>query len=208
MQILNCEQGTQEWLNARLGIITASNAELLLVKGKGDNGLGDGLISYLEQLGAERFTGQSDTEFTGNDHTDRGHTLEPIVSDYYDGMGYSKGESISQVGIILNHSKLVGYDVGASPDRLVGDKGGLEIKTRLSKLQFRLLRTDDIGKKHLAQIQFCLWVTGREWWDYISFCEGMPFYIKRVYPDLEVHKTFETKAKIAYQWLDETMAKM
>lgn len=208
MQILNCEQGTQEWLNARLGIITASNAELLLVNGKGENGLGAGLKTYLYGLIAERFTGALDDEFTGNLYTERGHELEPIVSDYYEGMGYSKGEPITQVGIILNHAELVGYDVGASPDRLIGEKGGLEIKTRKGKLQACLLDTDDISKDHLAQVQFSLWVTGRDWWDYISFSEGMPFYIKRFEPDLEMHKTFETKAKLAYQWLDETMAKM
>ena len=208
MQILNCEQGTSEWLNARLGIITASNAELLLVNGKNEFGIGADLIKYLDVLGGERFTGSPDDSFTGNQHTERGHILEPIVSDYYVACGYANADEVQQVGIVLNHADKCGYHVGASPDRLVGDKGGLEIKTRLQKLQFYVLRTGDISKKHEAQIQFSLWVTGREWWDYMSYCENMPPFYKRFYPDVEMFEKFESKAKAAYEWLDAEMQKM
>ena len=102
----------------------------------------------------------------------------------------------------------VGYDVGASPDRLIGDNAGLEIKTRKGRLQAELLDTGNIGKDHLAQAQFNLWVSGREYWDYISYCDGMPFFIKRFYPDIATHKIFADKIKTFYQVLDEKMAKI
>jgi hypothetical protein len=53
----------------------------------------------------------------------------------------------------------------------------------------------------MAQIQAGLLVSGREWLDFISFCGGMPMWVKRVHPDqrwfdaiTEAVKTFETTA--------------
>lgn len=206
MKMLDMPQGTDEWLQARLGIITASNAHLLLVNGKAEHGLGAGAVTYLYQLMAERFMGYSDELFSGNQYTERGHALEPVVADYYQRLC---GITPHSTGIVLNHADLVGYDVGASPDRLVGDVGGgLEIKTRLGKLQAELLCTQNIDKQHLVQVQFNLWVTGRSWWDYVSFCQDMPLFVKRFYPDEQMHKQFEIKAKAFYQLLDDEMAKM
>ena len=205
MQLLDMEQGSQKWLSARLGIITGSKAHLLLVNGKAGHGLGDGAITLMYELIAERFMGYSDKPFKGNADTERGHELEPVVADYYQQM---YGITPHKMGIILNHADLVGDNVGASPDRLVGDDGGLEIKTRQGSLQAKLLDTGDIGKDHLAQVQFNLWVSGREYWDYMSFCDGMPFFNKRFYPDIAMHQVFETKARIFYEVLNEKMAKM
>lgn len=207
MQILDCKQGTNEWLNARLGIMTASNAHLLLVNGKKD-GLGDGLITHAYHLIAERFTGQMSGKFDGNEYTERGHILEPIVSDYYVKMGYATPSEIAEVGIVLNFADKYGYPVGASPDRLVGENAGLEIKTREPDLQAKLLDTDDIGKEHLAQVQFNLWVTGRKCWDYISYSDGMPFFIKRFQPDEEMHALFDEKISKFYQMIGQKMDKM
>lgn len=205
MKMLDVQQGTDEWLQARLGIITASNAHVLLVNGKAEHGLGAGAITYMYQLLAERFMGYSDEPFKGNEYTERGHLLEPIVADYYQRLC---GVTPHSIGIILNHADLVGCDVGASPDRLVGDVGGLEIKTRQGKLQAELLCTGNIDNNHLTQVQFNLWVSGRQWWDYVSFCQDMPLFIKRFYPDNEMHKQFEIKSRVFYQLLDEKMAKM
>lgn len=205
MKILDCEQGSLEWLQARLGILTASNAGLLLVNGK-QNGMGAGLISHAYTLIGERFTGQFDDSFRGNAYTERGHELEPIVSDFYIHMGFAHVGDIQQVGIILNFADEFGYPVGASPDRLVGATGGLEIKTRTAKLQAELLDMGEIDKDHLAQVQFNIWVTGRDWWDYISYCEGMPFFIKRFYPDKAMHELFYQKVKAFYQMIDDKTA--
>ncbi|UZA02048.1 YqaJ viral recombinase family protein [Moraxella bovis] len=207
MKIINCQQGTDEWLNARLGIMTASNAHLLLVNGKKD-GLGDGLITHAYHLIAERFTGRQSGKFDGNEYTERGHFLEPIVSDYYVKMGYATPSEIAEVGIVLNFADKYGYPVGASPDRLVGENAGLEIKTREPHLQAKLLDTDDIGKEHLAQVQFNLWVTGREWWDYISYADGMPFFIKTYFPDRQMHALFDEKIGKFYQLIEQKMNKM
>jgi hypothetical protein len=35
----------------------------------------------------------------------------------------------------------------------------------------------------MAQLQCGLLVSGRKWIDYVSYCGGMPLYVKRVEPD-------------------------
>lgn len=176
MIYLDVEQGSQEWLDARLGIPTASEISCLLVDGKTLPPFGQGALTYADTLVAERFRGQSANEFVGNDYTERGHDLEPIVAEYYTSCGYSD-EPVTTCGICINHG------MGASPDRLVGDKGGLEIKTLNPKAMVTLLRNGKVNKDHIAQVQATLWVTEREWWDYIVYCDGMPSFYQRMQRD-------------------------
>lgn len=130
MQVLTMEQGTPEWLAARLGRVTMSELKALLVKGKGPGGLGTGAITYMHQLIGERITGELAEPFQGNAHTRRGHTLEGVARTLYcDTSGEPKPQ---EVGIILNHN------VGYSPDSLIGATGLLEIKPSYlsSKLKY------------------------------------------------------------------------
>src|SRR5699024_2254464 len=75
------------------------------------------------------------------------------------------------------------FTVGYSPDGLVGDDGLIEIKSRSPRIQMRTILTDEVPAANMAQIMCGLYVTGREWLDYISYSNGMPLYIKRVSPD-------------------------
>ncbi|MGP8288293.1 hypothetical protein [Halomonas colorata] len=79
MQVLTMEQGTPEWLTARLGPVTKSELKVLLVKGKGPGGLSAGAITYMHQLIGERITGEQAEPFQGNAHTRRWHTLEGVA---------------------------------------------------------------------------------------------------------------------------------
>lgn len=176
MIILDCEQGSQEWLDARLGIPTASEIACLLVDGRALPPFGAGAMTYADTLVAERFRGIAASDFVGNAHTERGHELEPIAVEYYQSCGYSS-EPVTVCGMMLNDY------MGASPDRLVGSNGGLEIKTLTPQKMVTLLRTGKVDKDHLAQVQATLWVSGREWWDYLVYCEGMPPYYERMYRD-------------------------
>lgn len=179
MQIVNVEQGTTEWLEARLGIITMSRAQCLLVNGKGPNGLGTDAITYMFQLIAERFTGEIGDNFAGNVHTERGHALEPIARELYTN---ATGNAVEETGIILNHG------VGYSPDGLVGDSGLIEIKTKLPGKMAAMLYDGTVPKEHMAQIQGGLWVSEREWLDFIGYWSGMPLFVQRVNRDEKVIK--------------------
>lgn len=83
---------------------------------------------------------------------------------------------------------------GCSPDGLVLGGGGIEIKCPSKPERFVKYVCGD-WKEHLTQIQFSLFVTQRKWWDFVtyhpSFKEDCNYFQTRVFPDLELHKTFK-----------------
>ncbi|WP_136248430.1 lambda exonuclease family protein [Halomonas borealis] len=198
MQILTLDQGTPEWHAARLGIVTMSELKTLLVKGKGPGGFGAGALSYMHQLIGERITGEPSDAFPGNAHTQRGHELEPVARELYqEATGLPR---LEQVGIILNNG------VGYSPDCLVDNGGLVEIKTKLPKYQIELLLADELPQEHIAQCQGGLWVSEREWIDFVSYWPGMPLFVKRAYRDEAMISTIAERVEAFYAELERRMA--
>jgi hypothetical protein len=200
MQILTLEQGTPEWHAARLGIVTMSELKTLLVKGKGPGGFGAGAISYMHQLIGERITGEPSDAFQGNAHTQRGHELEPVARELYHA---ATGQlHLEQVGIILNHG------VGYSPDALVDSNGLVEIKTKLPKYQIELLLANEMPQEHVAQCQGGLWVSEREWIDFVSYWPGMPLFVKRAYRDEALIRTIAERVEAFYEEMERRMTQV
>jgi hypothetical protein len=167
MQVIDCIQGSPEWLSARLGIITASEMDNVMSNGKAR-------LTYMYKLIAERVTGEP----TGQPMTadmERGHLWEPEARQLYVTL---TGDEVSETGFIRNHDDLGG--VGYSPDGLVGKEGLLEIKTRKPHLQAEILITGNIPNDHEHQCHTGLWVTEREWIDYVSYCPGLPLFRQRI----------------------------
>lgn len=200
MQIIrDIEQGSQDWHNLRIGIVTCSELECLLVNGKGKAGFGTGAFSYMDQLIGERITGEAADPFQGNRHTERGHELEGKARELYVAR---TGAELEQVAIILNHG------IGYSPDALVGSDGLDEIKTKLPKFQVSVILAGEVPKEHIAQCQGGLWVSDREWIDFISYWPGMPLFIKRMYRDEAMIRTISERVKTFYELLDERMERV
>lgn len=200
MQIIrDIEQGSQEWLSLRLGIVTCSELDCLLVNGKGQAGFGAGAFSYMDQLIGERITGEAADPFQGNRHTERGHELEGKARELYVAR---TGAELEQVAIILNHG------IGYSPDALVGSEGLDEIKTKLPKFQVSVILAGEVPKEHIAQCQGGLWVSGREWIDFISYWPGMPLFIKRMYRDEAMIRTIAERVRVFYELLEERMERV
>lgn len=192
--VLDCEQGTPEWHEARRGILTASVMHCLLVNGKGEGGLGAGAFTLMNELIGERFTGESCDTFGGNKHTERGHELEPVARAF---VSDRLGIQIVNCGLILNHG------VGYSPDGLVGDDGLVEIKTKLPKLQIDVILDGVIPAEHIVQCQVGLWVSERDHIDFASFWPGMPLFHKRANRDEDMIKKLEAKVKIFYEIMEK-----
>ena len=200
MQVLTMEQGTPEWLAARLGRVTMSELKAILVKGKGPGGLGNGAITYMHQLIGERITGEQAEPFQGNAHTRRGHRLEGVARALYcDTTGEPKPH---EVGIILNHN------VGYSPDSLVGANGLLEIKTKLPKFQIEVLLSGEIPDEHIPQCQGGLWVSEREWIEFVSYWPGMPLFIKRAYRDDIMIRTIAERVEAFHEEMERRMSQV
>ena len=197
MQIIReVEQGSAEWLGLRLGIPTASMFECLLVNGKGEAGFGAGALTYMDQLIGERITGEAAELPFSTRATERGHELEQVARDLH---LVTYELPTEQVAIILNHG------AGYSPDALIGSDGLIEIKTKLPKFQVGVILANDIPKDHAAQCQGGLWLSEREWIDFVSYWPGMPLFVKRAYRDEAVIRKLAERVKTFNELLEERM---
>lgn len=177
MEIIHdIEQGTPEWLNLRLGLITCSQIDVIRVDGVGAQ-------DYVNALAYERITGESSSVFNGNQWTERGHELEPIARELYQ---EKTGLSVYEIAFVKN--KGFGY----SPDGLIlrpttapEDRcvfwGAIEIKAKQPAEQIKILRSNEIPKKHLDQLHGGLLCAELEWIDFVSYCPNLPIFIKRLW---------------------------
>lgn len=170
-------QGTDPWHDQRRGIVTASVVgKLLTSAGKVANN--DTSRTLTAQLVAERITGWTDPTFVSDDML-RGHDDEPRAVEVY----AEHFAPVTTVGFMVRDDW--GFSIGYSPDGLVGDDGLIEVKSRRAKKQLQTILDDEVPAENMAQLQAGLLVSGRAWVDYVSFCSGMPLYVKRVFPDRE-----------------------
>lgn len=170
------EQGSEAWHDQRRGIVTASVVGRLLTStGRvADNETSRTLTATLV---AERITGYTEPSYM-NDDMMRGVLHEPVARERY---ASHYGVEVTQTGFMVRDDW--GYKIGASPDGLVGDDGGLEIKCPRAKSHIKTILANEVPGYYMAQVQACLLVSGRKWWDYVSFCGGLPLYVTRVLPD-------------------------
>lgn len=172
VEIFDCEQGTPEWYQCRLGIPTASEFATVLASGRG-GGESKTRRTYLYKLAGEILTEEPMYSYS-NDHMERGKTMESEARDMY---VFLTDLELHQVGFIRNGRK------GCSPDSLIGNDGMLEIKTKLAHLQCEVLDYDEFPAEHKAQCQGQLWVAEREWVDFVSYWPKLPIFAKRVFRD-------------------------
>ena len=165
MNTPDCDQGGEIWLKMRAGRATASNFHKILAKGQGKTRAG-----YLLQVAAERLTGQP-TDTYKNGHMERGNEQEPQARELYERINKVMVET---VGLILHDDLLV----SGSPDGLIGDDGGMEIKSVIPTVQLETIKAGGYPSEHKAQIQGNLWISGRTWWDFVSYCEPMPAHLQ------------------------------
>lgn len=189
------EQGSDEWLQQRCGMVTASTVGKLITTKTlkpADNDTSRGLT---ETLVAERITGHVEPTFISADMW-RGTEHEPLARDRY-AECYAP---VEEVGFMVR-TLPSGHQLGYSPDGLVGDVGLLEIKCPRPKNHIRTILADRVPTVYMAQLQCGLLVSGRDWIDFVSFSGGLPLWTKRVYRDdrwhlaiVEAVEQFETNA--------------
>lgn len=178
IEIIQCEQNTPEWIQARLGIPTASRFKDVLAKGEGKT-----RKRYLLDLAGERLTGEPMEAFQ-NGHMERGKAMEDEARNLYMFMTDAEPKG---VGFVRNGLK------GCSPDSLIDADGGLEIKTKLPALQLECILADKVPTEHVAQLQGFLWVAEREWVDFVSYWPRLPLFVKRVHRDEDYIKNLASE---------------
>lgn len=185
---IQVEQGSLEWHQLRATRITASRMFQVINMSK----------AYAEQIAGAIL----ETEFTDFDAPAMkwGRDNEPRAAASYE---MRMNVDVEFVGFFIHPE----FDfVGGSPDPLVGDDGMTEIKCPFNPTNHIFAMTSDrVPDEHIPQIQSNLWITGREWCDFVSFDprEASPrdLYIKRVFPDPIYHQMLERRCVTFWQRL-------
>jgi hypothetical protein len=191
------EQGTDEWLNARLGILTASEVKNLFTKALAPSG-GEMPMTHLYKMAAQRITRHIEPQVS-TWAMERGHEDEISAIEVY-----SKNVAPVQSCGFITNSKW-GFTLGYSPDGLVGDDGLIECKSRDPHFQIKtifdgVINSSTAPAEFMLQLQTGLMVSERKWIDFLSYSEGLPMPAIRVFPDnelqasiLEVAQGFEAR---------------
>ena len=189
-------QGSEEWLAARRGLVTASVVGQLVTP-TFKIAANDKSRSLNTLLVAERITGWSDEQFVSDDML-RGQADEPLARALYS----EHYAPAVETGFMTEDRW--GFTIGYSPDGLVGDDGLIEVKSRRSKKHLATVLADEVPAEYMAQIQCGLLVSGRKWCDYISYSGGMPMWVQRVAPDPRWHEAI-VAAVMAFEKTAEEM---
>lgn len=158
--LLDCEQGTDQWRQARLGIPTASRFKSIMTNSGSQS---EQATAYMAELIAEALTGQPVDSYTSDD-MQRGIDLEPTARAAYE---FATGHTVQQVGgVYLDDSK----KIMCSPDGLIPEKRkGLEIKCPKLSTHIKYILDGDLPAAYKLQVQGALWITGYDTWDFVSY---------------------------------------
>lgn len=176
----NIEQGSDEWRALRCGILTASEMRLIITPTL-KPASNDKERSHLYELLGQRITGYVEPHYISDDML-RGHDDEIEARIRY-AEHYSP---VTECGFVTNDT--YGCTIGYSPDGLVGNDGLIECKSRRQKYQVETILHGEVPAEYMLQCQTGLLVTGRKWLDFVSYCAGMPMFVKRVYPDARMQE--------------------
>jgi len=201
----NLQQGSDEWLTARLGILTASEMKLILTPTL-KQASNDKERAHLYDLMAQRINKFIEPQFMSYD-MERGHVDEVDACILYS----EKRAQVTQCGFITNDKW--GFTLGYSPDGLVGENGLVECKSRRPKLQIQTIiehvikdECRSIPTEYVMQHQAGMLVSERQWIDFISYSGGLPMAIIRMHPDAKIQNAIVEVAGAFEERLRDAMA--
>ena len=191
-------QGSDAWLAARQGMLTASEIKLILTP-KLKTATNEKANAHLYELLAQRITGHVEPRYISDDML-RGQVDEIDARALY-ARHYAP---VEEVGFVTNNQW--GFTLGYSPDGLVGDDGLIEVKSRRQKFQAQTIISGVMPDDYLIQVQTGLLVTGRRWCDFVSYSGGMPMVTIRVAADEDVQDAIIDAARSFEAAASEMMA--
>lgn len=179
MEIVNCEQRSEEWFKLRTGVITASAAHKFAYSQQRK--------TYFYQILSERLTGKS-VPLPINEYMEWGIKYEPNALEWYK---QKTGHAVEEVGFVfMDDSKLI----GCSPDGMVGEDGLVEIKCPMTKTHVQYI-VEGPKLEYRRQMQFQMMVTGRQWCDFVTFDPRCPKnltgYVHRIERDDKLIETIK-----------------
>ena len=169
------EQGSPGWIEERLGYVTASCFAKAMTSARSKTEkFGKVAMSYLDDLLGEHLTQQPASE-QKTFAMEWGNRWEPVAREFY---RQKTNYEVREVGFYRHPTERF---IGCSPDSLVNDDGVIEIKCPLTAANHvRVLISGEVPDEHTEQIQGVLWVTDRQWCDFVTYHDNFP-------PDLRMH---------------------
>ncbi|UPT53164.1 putative endonuclease [Synechococcus phage Ssp-JY42] len=179
-------QGTQEWLEARRGILTASEMKKIITPKLKVADSADSR-AHVYEIAAQRITGHVEETFISYDMM-RGQEEETDARDHY----VKHYAPVDHVGFITNDRW--GFTLGYSPDGLVGEIGLIEAKSRKQRFQVETIVKGEVPSEHIIQCQSALLISEREWLHFLSYSGGLPMDLIPVEPIAEFQEAIAEAA--------------
>lgn len=201
MRVIDCVQGSPEWLAARIGKVTASRLDAVMAKGTGSKPSAT-RAAYMGELIAETLTGIKHEGYCSAD-MERGIVVEPAALKAYE---FATGDMPKAAGFVLHPT----IDLaGASPDGLVGEDGLVQVKCPRTHTHIEYLIRGTVPTEYVKQMLWECACTERTWCDFVSFDPRLPeelqTFIVRYTPEPEAIKEAEAAVR---EFLGELAAKI
>ena len=188
MRIIECTQGSPEWHATRAGLATASCFADVLSTIK--SGEAAARRNYRVKLVVERLTGKVLNGGFQSAAMLQGTEREPYAREAYEA---TTGRLVQEVGFIVDDM----HQAGCSPDGLIDDDGGIEIKCPELATHLDYLRCPTEPPAYTPQIQGSMWLTGRQWWDFVSWTPDYPEPLRLVIRRVKRDEVYITKLHLA-----------
>lgn len=207
VNVYDVEQGSDDWLSSRLGVITASRAHDIIKRGRANGSYSESRKTYMMELVAQVATGllPEQSQFK---QAAWGHDNEPLAREAYEAREFA---CVNTCGLIYRDESM---RCGISPDGIMEDRG-LEIKNPFTtQVHLDTLLNGVIKPEYITQCQYSMWVTGLERWDFCSFdwrMRGAPenrLVVIPQYRDDELMAMFDEEMPKFIAEMDEILVKI
>jgi len=199
MIILDCEQGTEEWMQARIKVVSASNFKKV-VTSKGEPS--KQAEQYACQLAGQIISGKQDETYSSS-AMERGIEMEAEAVEFLE---FTQDIKTQKVGFVYKDED---KRIGCSPDRLIeGEKGLVEVKCPLVHTQVKYLMKGEFPTEYFQQVQGQLYVTGYEYCLFCSYYPGLKPLLITVKRDEAFIKCLDRELKLFVDKIDEVIKKL
>lgn len=196
--IADAQQGSTMWQILKLGVISASNVNKAVAKAGSET-----RNTYLAELCAQICTGTFDE--LNSKYLEWGNFHEDAARSYYE---FSTGNEVTQLPFVFKDDS---FRMGCSPDGIVNETKGVEIKCPFNAVHFvKFLVEDKIKSEYIWQYQYSLWVMDATHWDFVQYHPSMkknPMKILTVEKDEKIFKIFDELIPKFIEDLDKMLAK-
>lgn len=198
MKIVDCKQGSGEWLSARAGVFTASELDNLITP-EWKKRTGQTPETYILRKLTEKLVGP--LRDASSWAMEQGSILEKEAIPWLE---FTHGLKVDRIGFITSDDGLC----GCSPDGIIGDDGGVEAKCPQPETHLKYLLNGGVPKEYLAQVHGSMFVTGRPWWIFLSYSRQFPPYLVRVERDEKIIAAIKSAVDDAIAEFQSKLAKI